>query len=64
MGQRLGRAGVVAAVLAAGAGAAFALLSLSPRTESGQAVATVGDDYYAGGATEPRAGGGPPSECR
>jgi rare lipoprotein A (peptidoglycan hydrolase) len=39
----------VAAVLAAlaGAGAAFALLYLSPREAAGRAVATVGDDYYA-----------------
>lgn len=42
-------AGAIVVVLAAlaGAGAALALLWLSPRTVPGQAVATVGDDYYA-----------------
>ena len=48
-GTRRRRAGVLVAALAAlaGAGAAFALVALSPRTEPGRAVATVGDDYYA-----------------
>ncbi|MDX6697931.1 MAG: rare lipoprotein [Solirubrobacteraceae bacterium] len=43
------RAGLVAAALAAlgGAAAAFALVALSPRAQTGRAVATVGDDYYA-----------------
>ena len=42
-------AGAIVVVLAAlaGARAAFALLWLTPRTVPGQAVATVGDDYYA-----------------
>jgi hypothetical protein len=39
---------VVAGLAAlAGAGVAFVVLALSPPAESGQAVATVGDDYYA-----------------
>jgi hypothetical protein len=39
----------IAAGLAAvcGAGVAFAVIALSPEAESGRAVATVGDDYYA-----------------
>jgi hypothetical protein len=39
----------IAAGLAAlaGAGAAFVVIALSPEAESGRAVATVGDDYYA-----------------
>jgi hypothetical protein len=43
------RAGAIAAVLAALAGAAtaLALLWMSPRQEPGEAIATVGDDYYA-----------------
>jgi Lytic transglycolase len=42
-------AGAIAAVVAAlaGAGAAFALLYVSPREAPGRAIATVGDDYYA-----------------
>jgi hypothetical protein len=38
---------VVAAAFLAGAGVAFTALWLSPRTVPRQAVATVGDDYYA-----------------
>jgi hypothetical protein len=49
LSTRRRRVGAIATALAAlaGAGGAFALVALSPRTEPGQAIATVGDDYYA-----------------
>ena len=45
--RRLAGAIAVGIAVLAGAGAAFALLWLSPREAPGRAVATVGDDYYA-----------------
>jgi hypothetical protein len=48
LATRRRRLALIAALAAlGGAGAAAALLALTPRAEGGEAVATVGDDYYA-----------------